>query len=100
MLWFRRSAAVAVLLVVSIAVVVFVLENQGVVQLAFLGVQFPQWPLAVYIIIAFILGGLLGLAAQLPFLTISRVRASSLRAELVQARKEVDTLRAEPSKVS
>lgn len=64
------------------------------------GVQFPQWPLAVYIIIAFILGGLLGLAAQLPFLTISRVRASSLRAELVQARKEVDTLRAEPSKVS
>ncbi|WP_236202919.1 LapA family protein [Pseudomonas aeruginosa] len=56
--------------------------------------------LAVYIIIAFILGGALGLAVQLPFLAMSRVRASSLRAELVQARKEVDTLRAEPSKVS
>ncbi|HIE2337575.1 LapA family protein [Pseudomonas aeruginosa] len=100
MQWFRRSAAVAVLLVVSIAVVIFVLENQGVVQLAFLGLQSPQWPLAVYIVAAFILGGFLGLVIQLPFLTMSRVRVSSMRTELAQARKEVDALRAAPSKVS
>ena len=93
MQWFRRSAAIAALLVVSIVVVVFVLENQGLVQVAFLGLQSPQWPLAVYLITAFVLGGLLGLAIQLPSLAISRARASGLRAELEQARKEVDSLR-------
>jgi hypothetical protein len=33
------------------------------------------------------------LAIQLPSLAISRARASGLRAELEQARKEVDSLR-------
>ncbi len=66
MQWFKRFAAIAVLLVVSIAVVAFVLENQGLVRLALLGSQSPQWPLAIYLIAAFVLGGLLALAIQLP----------------------------------
>ncbi|MFO2171252.1 LapA family protein, partial [Pseudomonas aeruginosa] len=88
------------LLVVSIAVVAFVLENQGLVRLALLGSQSPQWPLAIYLIAAFVLGGLLALAIQLPSLAISRARASGLRAELMQARKEVEALRMESSKAS
>ncbi|MBF7729490.1 lipopolysaccharide assembly protein LapA domain-containing protein [Pseudomonas sp. N040] len=63
MLWLKRALLLLTLLLVAVASVIFVLENQAAVQLSFAGNQSPQWPVAAYITCAFISGGLLGLLA-------------------------------------
>jgi uncharacterized membrane protein YciS (DUF1049 family) len=63
MLWLKRLLLLLILLVVAVVSVVFVLENQTPVQLGFAGTLSPQWPIAAYITLAFIAGGLLGLLA-------------------------------------
>jgi len=63
MLWLKRLLLLLLLLLVAVASIVFVLENQALVQLGFAGSLSPQWPIAAYLTMAFILGGLLGLFA-------------------------------------
>jgi uncharacterized membrane protein YciS (DUF1049 family) len=63
MLWLKRLLLLLILLVVAVVSVVFVLENQTPVQLGFAGSLSPQWPVAAYLTLAFIAGGLLGLLA-------------------------------------
>ena len=63
MLWFKRLLLLFILLLVAVVSVVFVLENQTPVQLGFAGSLTPQWPVAAYIALAFVAGGLLGLLA-------------------------------------
>ena len=63
MLWLKHLLLLLILLVVAVVSVVFVLENQTPVQLGFAGSLSPQWPVAAYLTLAFIAGGLLGLLA-------------------------------------
>jgi len=63
MLWLKRLSLLLILLLVAVVSIVFVLENQTLAQLSFAGFQSPQWPIAAYLTMAFIFGGLLGLLA-------------------------------------
>lgn len=56
----RKLLLVALVLVVLVAAVVFVLENQQPVNIVVLGYTGPQLPVAVLIIVAFLAGMVLG----------------------------------------
>jgi uncharacterized integral membrane protein len=56
----KRVAVVLVVLIVALVVVAFVLENQQSVSLSFLGLATGQAPASVFIVLAFIVGMLLG----------------------------------------
>jgi len=57
---FKRFALAIVLLLLILLVVVFVLENREPASLVFLGWTFSQLPLAAYVILALLLGMVVG----------------------------------------
>ncbi len=66
----KRVAAVVVVLVVALAVLVFVLENQQGTSLSFFGSSTAQMPVSVFVVIALFIGMLIG-----PFLgALTRIR--------------------------
>ncbi|RMT93747.1 hypothetical protein ALP39_200281 [Pseudomonas marginalis pv. marginalis] len=56
----KRVVAVFSTLVVVLVVLAFVLENQQGVSLSFLGLSTEQLPVSVYVVVALILGMLVG----------------------------------------
>lgn len=93
MLRVKRFLFILALVVLAAVVVVFVLENLQPAQLTFLGWQSPQWPLVVFVSLAFILGGLIGLLMSIPVRARERVRMAGMRSEITRFRKENDALR-------
>ncbi|MCJ1885107.1 lipopolysaccharide assembly protein LapA domain-containing protein [Pseudomonas sp. LA21] len=93
MLRVKRFLFILALVVLAAVVVVFVLENLQPAQLTFLGWQSPQWPLVVFVSLAFILGGLIGLLMGIPVRARARVRMAGMRSEITRFRKENDALR-------
>ncbi|WP_152224692.1 lipopolysaccharide assembly protein LapA domain-containing protein [Pseudomonas sp. SCB32] len=93
MLRVKRFLFILALVVLAAVVVVFVLENLQPAQLTFLGWQSPQWPLVVFVSLAFILGGLIGLLMSIPVHARARVRMAGMRSEITRFRKENDALR-------
>lgn len=61
MLWFKRALGFALVVILALATLVFVLENQQDTTLAYLGFSTPQLPVSLFVVAAFVLGGLLGL---------------------------------------
>lgn len=61
----KRVALVLIVLIVALAILAFVLENQQDVALAFLGWSTPQLPVSVFVTLALIVGMLVG-----PFLSL------------------------------
>ncbi|WP_330565265.1 LapA family protein [Pseudomonas yamanorum] len=57
---FKRVAVVLMVLIVALVVVAFVLENQQGVSLSFLGLTTGQMPVSVFVVLALIVGMLLG----------------------------------------
>ncbi|HBO0758522.1 TPA: DUF1049 domain-containing protein [Pseudomonas aeruginosa] len=76
MQWLGRILTAVFVLVV----LVFVLENQNSVSLAFLGWHTPDGPLSLFVSLAFILGGLGGLLSG-ALLRLRGRRQKSLRSE-------------------
>jgi uncharacterized integral membrane protein len=56
----KRFALVVFLLLVVVAVLLFVLENQQPASLVFLGMALPVLPLSVFVLLALIVGLLVG----------------------------------------
>ncbi|TEC03508.1 DUF1049 domain-containing protein [Pseudomonas aeruginosa] len=83
MQWLGRILTAVFVLVVALVVLVFVLENQNSVSLAFLGWHTPDGPLSLFVSLAFILGGLGGLGGLLSgaLLRLRGRRQKSLRSE-------------------
>ena len=94
--WLKRALLIIVLLLVALATLDFVLENQQGVQLSFLDMQSPEAPLSLMIILAFILGSALGVLVGWLVTTRLRLRLMLQTHELNRYRKEVDRLRTEP----
>lgn len=80
MQWLGRILTAVFVLVVALVVLVFVLENQNSVSLAFLGWHTPDGPLSLFVSLAFILGGLGGLLSG-ALLRLRGRRQKSLRSE-------------------
>ncbi|WP_460158352.1 LapA family protein [Pseudomonas sp. S3_E11] len=56
----KRLALVVLALLVASAIVLFVLENNQPVPLLFLGWSAPQFPVSVFVLLAFLAGMMMG----------------------------------------
>ena len=92
MLWLKRILIVVVMLVLAAFTMAFTLDNSELVHLQFMTLQTPELPLALFIIIGFILGGASGMF--LGALGNIRITLRS-RGELKRSRAECDRLRRE-----
>jgi len=88
MLWFKRVLGIAVALALALATLVFVLENQMPSTLAFLGFQSAELPVAVFLVIFFVAGGLLGLLLGLLVYSRLKLRLRSLEARMRRVDEE------------
>jgi len=88
------------LVLVFIASITFSYFNTSPVAISFANWQFPAQPVSVWIIGAFVFGGLLGLVLGLGLFRNlkSRVEIRRLKKLLNQARQEVEDLRAKSGK--
>lgn len=86
MLWFKRALGFALVVILALATLVFVLENQQDSVLSYLGFVTPQLPVSLFVIAAFVCGGLLGLLLGGVMVSRLRYRTRSLERQL--ARKE------------
>lgn len=98
MQWLKRAVLIIFLLLVALATLDFVLENQQSTQLQFLELQSPAMPLSLFIVIAFILGSLLGVFIGWLITTRLRLKLMVQSNELNRYRKEVDKLRTQAIK--
>jgi len=88
------------LVLVFIASITFSYFNTEPVAIAFANWKFPAQPVSVWIIGAFVLGGLLGLVLGLGLFRNLKSRAEirRLKKQLKQAKQEVEDLRAKSVK--
>jgi putative membrane protein len=72
MLWLKRALGFVLVIILVAATLIFVLENQQEVTLSYLGFSTAAFPVSLFVVAAFVLGGLLGLL--LAGLALSRLR--------------------------
>jgi putative membrane protein len=85
MLWFKRALGLLLVVILTLGTLVFVLENQQKLTLSYLGFSTPTLPVALYVVAAFVAGGVIGLL--LGQLMVSRLKYRLKAAETQLARK-------------
>ncbi len=98
MQWLKRAVLIIVMLLVALATISFMLENQQSISLQFLEESSPELPTSLFMVIAFILGSLLGILIGWLMTTRLRLRLMVQSNELNRYRKEVDKLRTQAVK--
>lgn len=93
MQWLKRAVLIIVLLMVALATINFMLENQQNIVLQFLEFSSAELPISLFMVIAFILGSLLGIFIGWLITTRLRLRLMVQSNELNRYRKEIDKLR-------
>jgi putative membrane protein len=92
---FLRNILTVLVILATVAVgVLFALQNKLAVPLDMLVYTFEPRSLALWILSAFALGGLLGLLISSAILLRTRATLGSVRRQLVRARAEVDKVQA------
>lgn len=94
----KRIIVIAILVLVLLFGLLFTLQNSAQVSLDLLVVQLEQQRLAIWLVLAFIVGGLIGLLVS--SLTIVRLkgREAALRRKLAHRDQELSKLRTAPLK--
>ena len=95
MLWLKRVLLILVFLLVALATMDFMLENQQSISLQFLEMQSP---LSLYVVLSFILGSVLGIFVGWLITTRLRLKLMVQSNELNRYRKEIDKLRTQAVK--
>lgn len=93
MSWIKRILVIAVALLVAALTLVFILENQSQARLQFMTLQSPELPVAFFVALAFIAGGLAGVLLSLYLRARLKFALARNRSELGRCRKELDRLR-------
>lgn len=93
MLWIKRILVVAAALLVATVTLVFILENQSQARLQFMTLQSPELPVAFFVAMGFIAGGLAGVLLSLYLRARLKFALARNRSELGRCRKELDRLR-------
>lgn len=93
MLWIKRILVVAAALLVAAVTLVFILENQSQARLQFMTLQSPELPVAFFVAMGFIAGGLVGVLLSLYLRARLKFALARNRSELGRCRKELDRLR-------
>lgn len=95
MLWIKRLLVIGAALLVAAVTLAFILENQSLVHLQFMTVQTPELPVAFFVALAFVAGGLAGVLFSLYLRARLKLSLARQRSELARCRKELDGLRAQ-----
>ena len=95
MLWIKRILVIGAALLVAALTLAFILENQSQVRLQFMTLQSPELPVAFFVALAFIAGGLAGVLFSLYLRARLKLSLARQRGELARCRKELDSLRAQ-----
>lgn len=95
MLWIKRLLVIGAALLVAAVTLAFILENQSLVRLQFMTVQTPELPVAFFVALAFVAGGLAGVLFSLYLRARLKLSLARQRSELARCRKELDGLRAQ-----
>lgn len=98
MLWLKRVLLILVFLLVALATMDFMLENQQSISLQFLEMQSPALPLSLYVVLSFIFGSVLGIFVGWLITTRLRLKLMVQSNELNRYRKEIDKLRTQAVK--
>ena len=98
MLWLKRVLLILVFLLVALATMDFMLENQQSISLQFLETQSPALPLSLSVVLSFILGSVLGIFVGWLITTRLRLKLMVQSNELNRYRKEIDKLRTQAVK--
>ena len=93
MLWFKRALGFALVVMLALATLVFVLENQQGIALSYLGFASPQLPASLFVAAAFVAGGLLGLAFGVLIASRLKYRLKAVEARLTRRNEELHRLR-------
>ncbi|MCC6077079.1 lipopolysaccharide assembly protein LapA domain-containing protein [Pseudomonas sp. GCM10022188] len=93
MLWIKRILVIAVALLVAAVTLVFILENQSHARLQFMTLQSPELPVAFFVALAFVAGGLAGVLLSLYLRARLKFALARNRGELNRCRRELDSLR-------
>ncbi|MFV8817103.1 lipopolysaccharide assembly protein LapA domain-containing protein [Haliea sp. E17] len=93
MTFLRKILLLVVLLAMLSVGVLFAVQNEVLVPLDLLVYRFEAHSLALWLLLAFALGGIFGLLASSLILLRQRTSLGSTRRQLNQARAEVDRLR-------
>ena len=91
----RKLLTVLIVVVTLIAGVLFALQNTALVPLDLLVYTFGPQSIALWILVAFVLGGLLGLIASAAILVRTQVTLGSCRRQLDRTLTELSKLRSE-----
>jgi putative membrane protein len=94
---FRRIITVVVVLAAVFVGVLFALQNREPVALDLLVYTFAPRSLALWVLIAFALGGVAGIAVSSAILLRGRAALASCRRQLAKARKELEQQAAAPT---
>ncbi|WP_134635211.1 LapA family protein, partial [Pseudomonas aeruginosa] len=89
MLWVKRTLMAVGLLVVALFMIVVALENRQSVSFELFGLATPDLPVVLYVALAFIAGGIIGMLISVPLLARAKVRLRSARSDLSRTRKEL-----------
>jgi putative membrane protein len=93
----RKLLTVLLVLAMLVVSVLFALQNKVQVPLDLLVYSFGAQSLALWILVAFVLGGLLGMVISFVILLRTRASLRSARRQLEKARAEISKLQGEVS---
>lgn len=91
--WIKRLSALALLLAVLVFGVFFTLQNTQPIALDLLFIVLPEQYLALWVLSAFALGGVVGVIVSSLAIVQLRGRQLSLQRKLHRQEKELDTLK-------
>jgi putative membrane protein len=94
---FRRIITALVVLAAIFVGVLFALQNREPVALDLLVYTFAPRSLALWVLTAFALGGIAGIAVSSAILLRGRATLANCRRQLAKARKELDQQRTAPT---
>lgn len=93
MSWIKRILLIAAALLVGGLTLAFILENQGQAQLQFMTLQSPRLPVAFFVALAFVAGGLAGLLLSLYLRARLKLALARQGSELKRCRRELESVR-------
>lgn len=84
----KRAIVFVFLLAVALVVLLFTMENRQLVHLSLMGKQTPNLPLALFVLVVFVLGLIVGFA-------INWLRSKGLERKCRKQAKQIDKLKLE-----
>ena len=98
MRWLKRLAVVLTLLLVLVAGLLFSLQNAATVPVDLLVYRTAERPIAVWLLVAFVAGGIIGMVVGSVALVKMQASRSRLRRQLDSCEKELAQLKTLPAR--